>query len=725
MRFNLKTALAIILTALGVGLLVSYFLVVHPALTSRMNNIVYDLWLTLQTRRETNPAPVIIDIDEKSIKNIGQWPWSRTILADLVTTLLYEGVAAIGLDIWLTEPDRSSPIAVDSQLEKNFGLNLDFTNIPTAALDNDRYFRDQIAGKPVITGAFASFDNKEPPIRNLPESLDINEKTTSQNGEFLKGLIQTDGLLAPLPIFADVTPIGLLNVKLDEDGQVRSMPFLIRIGEKIYPGLALRTLMTVLGEKTITLIGKDGELSGLKVGEYEIPLEKDGTFRPLYKGVVKTFPHYSAVDILDGKVEDKDLAGKIVFIGPSAHSMNMLQSTPLDPAFPETEIHATIIDNILSGSFITIPPYAKKLLFTACFLAAFLGAMAFYLFSLPIYVSFAFLLAASLVCASWFAFQQGLFLSPVSPLFALFGTALVILPFRYWHEQAEKRKLKKAFNQYVSPEVVSRIINEGEHLLRGEQKEVSILFTDIRNFTAISERLAPNQLVRLLNFYFTPITACVTARQGTLDKFIGDALMAFWNAPIDIERHSLKAVLAAFDMQRALTKLRPEIMREFGVELKMGIGINSGLVHVGNMGSMDLLDYTCIGENVNLASRLEGMCKRYGFNIVISSSIKDACDTELDHLLLDRISVKGSDRPLEIYTPLDPILTRDKKMEQEWLYALELYFNGEFMKAEDAFHSLQKYEYLKTASFLFMERCTSLKNLPLADWKGVWKYDTK
>lgn len=722
-KLNIKIALAILLVTLGVGTLTSYLLLSWPALTSRLNNLFYDFWMTSRGERSTHSVPVIVDLDEKSLKKVGQLPWSRTVLADLLTTLLYDKVAAMGLNIWLTEADRSSLVAVDSELEKNFGINLDLSKLSPDILDNDRYFRDQTAGKPVVIGAYATFDKNGKMGDTLPAPVNLTSSDEEQK-EILNGIDELSSLLSPLPLFSQVLPVGLLNVPLDTDGLVRSMPLLSRAGDKLYPGLALRTLMTALKEDGLGLKSSTDGSVKIQLGNLEIPIQSNGAFRPVYLGKSGSFPHYSAIDILEGRVGAKELEGKIVFIGSSTHTLNMLQSTPFDAAMPETEIHATIIDNILTGNSIRIPWYSEKLLITAIYFSTFIGTLSFCLFSLPVYVFIALFAFGIYIGSSWYFFQKGIFLSPAGPILAMILCAIIILPYRYWKEQTEKSKLKNAFRQYVSPEVVAKIVTEGEQLLKGEQKEATILFTDVRNFASFSENLSPTQLVRLLNYYFTPMTACVTARQGTLDKFIGDALMAFWNAPISIEEHSLKAVQAAIDMQNALARLRPSIRKDFGIDLRMGIGINSGLVHVGNMGSNDLMNYTCIGDNVNLASRLEGMCKYYGMDIVISASVKKSTESHMKYLQLDRIAVKGRKMPLEIYTPLNPDAD-NSKIYKLWNNALGAYFSGDFKSAYKVFDLAQKYAFLRTASMLFMERCRQMETSKTGEWDGVWRFTSK
>lgn len=721
MRKRLRLYVGIFLGALGIGSVACYLFFAFPALTAGLNSLVYDTWLKNASLRRPEPEVAVVDIDEASLSRMGQLPWPRSTLADLISDLMACGVAAIGLDLWLTEPDRTSPVAVDGYLEKNFGYSLDLSHIPPLAQDNDRYFRDVIKGKPVALGAYASFEGQGSPASSLPGIEAVEEPP---RGGALKARIENAReFIRPLPVFGSGAGIGIMGVYTDNDGMVRRLPLLARVGEQVFPGLSLATLMAACGISSIGIAGGAAGPESVIMGDMRIPVEKNGALRPVYRGAARSLPYFSAIDVMEGKVDPRALAGKIVFIGASAHTLINLRSTPFDPETPDAEIHATVVDNILTRTHITALPHETAASIAAIYLCALLAAPAFCLFSLPVYLLSGAALVAGCLGASWLLFQHGIFYSPAAPCLAVALAAFCILPPRYWREQAERQKLKLAFGRYVSPEIVAKIVTDGEDLLKGEQKRATVLFTDVRSFTAIAERLEPPQLVRLLNSYFTPMTACVMAHHGTLDKFIGDALMAFWNAPLDVPDHAAEAVAAARDMQAALDRLRPALQKEFGVELRMGIGINTGPVHVGNMGSRDLLDYTCIGETVNLASRLEGLCKPYGVGIVVSDAVRESCEGRHRFLQLDRVSVKGSEKPLKIHTLVDGEV--DGTIERLWLEALGLYFQAEFARACDRFASLEANVFLGTAARLFTRRCQRLREEPPAQWNGVWMHTSK
>ncbi len=696
----------------------------RPLPAARLDNLVYDTWMRLSEKPAIHPAPAIVEIDEASLKKLGQWPWPRVLLGDLVEKILQGGAVAVGLDILLAEPDRSSPASMRADIKSRLGIDIDLDKIPPEYLDNDQGFSRMIMGKPVVLGAFAEFTDASGMPAELPRSTGLAEKTPAGAPCPRDTVTSAKGLLIPMKIFTDAAPIGIINSNVHDDGVVRSVPRLVRAKDNIYAALSLRTLMAAMGKKTLRLDSDMDGLARIQAGQIKAPVGPDGTFRPFYHGPGGTYPSFSAADVLSGAVGANELSGRIVFIGYSATGLLDLRATPMDATMPGVEIHATLVDNMLSGRHIAIPPYTFGLQALAIILSTVLAMAIFGLLPPAGYVPVALAAMAALLWGSWHFFTKGVFISPAYAFLAPMLTGSFLIPARFWCEQAAKRRIKRAFAHYVAPEAVNRIAANGPRALAGENRELSVLFTDVRNFTTISEKMDPGQLVRLLNSYFTPMTACVTAREGTLDKFIGDALMAFWNAPLDVADHQKKAVIAALDMQRRLEKLRPQFVRDFGVEINIGAGIHSGPVQVGNMGSDDLLNYTCIGDNVNLASWLEGLCKRYGAGIVVSRAVMEKCGG-IYFRPLDRIRVKGSSRPLEIFMPIDPNSGAEEEYESRWKEALSAYFAGDFATASRMFAGLLEIGDMKTGASLFAERCRQLQAKSPDDWAGVWTYDTK
>lgn len=704
------------------ALLVSCAFLAQPHFARRLDGAIYDGFMTSAGRRPVHPAPLIVDIDEKSLEKLGQWPWPRSLFAALIEKIGSAGAAAIGVDIIQREPDGASPLNVAARLKEDFGATLDLSGLPARLLDNDLLFRDVIATRPVVLGALALFGAGEKLPAKMPPSIGLAEKKPAGAPAPRDTIARADGLLLPHPSFGGAAPVGTINAAFTEEGTVHSVPLLIRAGDNVYAALSLRVLLAALGKGTLRLVADKDGLAEFRAGEHRLPVGHDGSFRPVYRGPARSYPYISASDVLSGQRGGEDLAGRIVFVGSSSAGLRDLVATPFDPATPGVEVHATIVDNILSGESIASPWWAPGFQLAAIFFLTAACAPLFAFFPAWAYAPLSLCLVGGSVWGSWELFRAGMWISPLYGSSSLLLTAGAILPLRFWREERGRRQLKAAFSRYVAPEVVARIAARGGRPLDGEQKEATILFTDVRGFTALSEKLAPDQIVRLLNDYFTPMTRCVIEREGTLDKFIGDALMAFWNAPLDVRDHQFKAVSAAMAMQSALGKLRRDFMARFGVEIHMGAGINCGLVHVGNMGSRELLDYTCIGDNVNLASRLEGLCRQYGADIIASHAVQLACAGKLPFRLLDRIRVKGRREPVSIYSPL----SADEEPAQAWEEALDAYFAGDFARAAALFRKTgSTHPELVQACRLFCERCRNMARNPPPNWDGVWTYNTK
>lgn len=717
-------ALAAVAAALCVASALSALLVFFPVF-GRLDSLVYDAWMRANGPTKPHPGIIIVEIDEKSLAALGQWPWPRNLLGDLARKIIDGGAAAVAFDILLPEEDRSSPAFVDRQTRLRYGVPLNLAGLPPEALDNDRYFRDLVKDRPVVLGAFADFSARGKMPKTLPKATGLAERTPAGAPAPKDRLPQASGLVAPLELFTEAAPIGLINASVQDDGVVRAIPLIANVGGNIYAALSVRSLMAALGVKTLRLDSDKDGLAELRLGQIKIPVGHDGSFRALYRGPGRTYPYVSAVDVLKGEISPETFKNRVVLIGPTAAGLLDLRSTPYDPATPGVEVHANVIDNILSGENIRVPAYAAGLQICLVYFCSLLGAAIFGLLPPAGYAALAISSIAAALWASWHFFEAGYFISPVNAILALLLMGALIIPWRFRREQKAKKRIRQAFSRYVAPEVVSRIVARGLNPLGGEQKPLTVMFTDIRGFTSISEKMSPDKIVKLLNSYFTAMTACVIQNGGTLDKFIGDALMAFWNAPLDVPDHERKAVLAAIAMQKKLEELRPELLREFGVELRMGAGIHAGSVQVGNMGSRDLLNYTCIGDNVNLASRLEGLCKRYGVGIVASLDIRQACGNALRFRMLDRITVKGSTRPLEIFTPLEASEESSEEFEARWGEALNAYFKGDFGLAEKLFEKLASISPYSVGARLFIERCRVLIATPPADWRGVWAFDAK
>ena len=707
----------------GVVMLALY--VAQPVALQRLDLKIYDALLPLRKLSQPSAVPVIIDIDEQSLARYGQWPWPRYLVADLVDRLTQSGVASIGLDIMFAEPDRTSPARMQQDIYSNRGISLEIAGLPAALADFDALFAASLRAAPVVLGAFARYTG-EPgggPQPRPPAMIARGGKDAPPYDQFLP---LASGAVLPLPQFFEQAPVGFVNVSPDVDGLVRQIPLLIRFGDAVYPSLALQSLMRALGTDSLRLYtGPDG-LFSLAAGNFKVPVSREGYMQVPFQGARHTYRYISAARVLEGTADKTDLGGCIAFVGTSAPGLADIRATPFDRVMPGVEVHAAAIDAMVNGNFVHTPAWAPGAQMLMIAIATCAATLAFGFAGPRVYVPAAVALMGATVLASRQLFMTGLFLSPLYGLLTSLLCGGLLLSVRFWHEEKQKLVLRRAFSRYVSPEVVRQISKRQGDLLAGENRELSILFTDIRGFTSLSESLSPQDVVQLLNRYFTPMTAIVRNRCGTLDKFIGDALMAFWNAPLDVPGHAALAVDAALSMQEQLEALNAEIEESFGIRLAMGAGIHTGQAYVGNMGSDDLINYTLIGDNVNLASRLEGLCKRYGAPVVVSEDTMQGCGETFAFVHLDLLRVKGKTRPVSIYWPMRP--GTDEIFQQampQWTAARTCYERGAFAEAAAQFAALAaRYSGVRLFE-LYCERSRMLAQSPPPAWDGIWTMEDK
>jgi adenylate cyclase len=669
---------SVALTALAVILGMAVLYIAQPSPIVRLDWKIYDSFLPLRAAPQPSPVPIIIDIDEASLREYGQWPWPRYLVADLLDALNEYEVAAIGLDIMFAEPDRSSPERLDESLRRDKQTALNLESLPQDLRDFDRLLAEALQRSPSVLGFYGRFDGAIDES-DIPPSVAWIERSSPDAIPIEHSLPSVGSAVLPLPVLLDKAPLGFINVAPDADGVVRKSPLLIKAGDTVYPSLSLRALMLALGSKNLVVSSGIYGVESVRIGQWTANVDAQGAAYIPFIGPSGTYPYISAADALRKNAPREALEGKIAFVGTSASGLLDIRVTPLDSVYPGVEIHAAVLDAILSGNAISVPPWTPAAQLLGIFVFGLVAAL-FFGFARPrIYLPVAATLIAAAVLFSRRLFADGLFVSPLYSALAIavMGVCLVFL--RFWQEERQKFILRNAFSRYVSPEIVKRIVKLSDDLFAGEERELSILFTDIRGFTALSEKLYPQQVVNLLNRYFTPMTAIVRERGGTMDKFIGDALMAFWNAPIDAPEHPSRAVSAALAMQEKLPTLNKELQAEFGISLQIGAGIHTGSVYVGNMGSAELVNYTLIGDNVNLASRLEGLCPQYGVGLVVSGETRDGCGEAFAFQYLDVIRVKGKTQPVSVYAPMR--LENASARREEllgWEEARVLYRGGDF-----------------------------------------------
>jgi adenylate cyclase len=625
-----------------------------------LGNLVFDSFQRMGGARFDPATPVrIAAVDERSLEALGQWPWPRSRLAELTDRLRQMGAAAIGFDFVFAEPDRLSPeslLALLPRTAETAILEGKLRNAPS----NDALFAAALAKAPTVLGA--SF--KSVSGGGLPVSAKVGFAATGDDpAPFIPAFA---GVVAPLPQLAEAANgLGSINWLPDRDQVVRRAPLLVRLGDRLVPSLALQSLSLALGASTIVIrssnasgqsdFGARTGVNALRVGDIDIDTSAHGEIRPNFSPADPR-RMISIASILDGGVAESEIQGRIILVGPTAAGLGDIRATPLEPAMAGVEIHAEIVEQILANGLLTRPDWSRGgELLLALFLTLSIAA------ALPVLSPLAgggcvALIVAGLFAGSFVSFTLGRSLiNPVLPALAVAWQTLTGALALWRAEQNVKGRIQSAFGKFLSPLVVERLAQQPERLvLGGETRELTVMFSDLRNFTQISEGLDAQELTGLMNAYLTPMTDAILAAEGTVDKYIGDAIVAFWNAPLDVVDHGRRAVEAALRMRlelEAFNARREEQARRDGVDfkpVKMGIGLNLGPCSVGNMGSARRFDYSVLGDNVNLASRLEGASKAYGVDIVASESVA-AKATGAAWLELDSVKVKGRSGAVKIF----------------------------------------------------------------------------
>jgi adenylate cyclase len=719
-----------------ITLAIAGFYVFKPPYMRLMENKLYDVFLSVTHTKKAPSTVAIVDIDEYSISRFGQWPWPRYRVALLLKKIQLAGALSVGNDILFGEPDGTSPMVIKKMLKRDLQVDIGFKGLPDELMDNDQLLANVLGTGPFVLGYSFVFQADGVPVLEVPglpvlKTSEVRSKGAGQGGDFLT---QAFRVIPPLPQLLEKSAhAGFMNTLTDGDGVLRRVPLMISWKGKIYPHLSLATLLVALKGKVPDPILKvtRGGIESIKIGSTIIPLEANGSMLVNYKGPRHTFPYIPAGHVLEDKLTPGALKNKVVFLGSSAAGLMDIRVSPLDEVFPGVEVNATIVDNILNQEFIQRPDWVPGLEFLAILLwgivTTILIGWAGSWLTLPV--------TAALGAGVWYG---GLFclktyhiwVSPFFPLVVLGINFSVLNLFKFWFSEQKKRFYRSAFSKYVSKAVVDQISDSPEKMsLEGEEKQITIMFADIRSFTSLSERLSPTQVTMLLHDYFTPVTRSIIKNHGTLDKFIGDAVMCFWNAPLDVKNHEALAVKTGFEMLAALVELNRVFIDKYGIQIDIGIGIHSGKCRVGNMGSDDLFDYTIIGDNVNLTSRLEGLTKFYGVKLLVSDFMVTKLSLPMQFQELDRVRVKGKNEPVGIYTVYLPAVGEEKRLGAElqaYEQGLVAYKAKHFENAHEIFKTLCQQYPERKVNQIYMERSAFfIENPPDADWDGVFTHQTK
>ncbi|OKY74512.1 MAG: hypothetical protein BM485_13525 [Desulfobulbaceae bacterium DB1] len=709
-----------------------------PQLLASFDNRLTDALFSMRGKTATSDAVVIVDIDNDSLARIGQWPWPRNIIADLADRISQAGARVIGFDFVFAEADRTSPKNhldnIISLLDSPVSGEKRQLLLENPALDHDLILGNTLAAIPSVLGYVFETDRHAGSADPKPfPSCTIRLAPTAPPFAAIN-FIPAGRAIVNVSEVAQSESEGFFNVFPDPSGTIRKVPLFMILDNVPYPSLALETMRVGAGEEEITihlsrqLQNNRNAILGITVGGRFIPTDDQGQITVNFRGPVHTFPFLSAADILQGRHRDQ-LRDKYVLIGTSAAGLLDLRATPFSNIFPGVEIQATIIDNLLQADPLTYDRYTEiGMTYTlVVVIGILLSALLSYSTPLAGGIGGMFAILATLG-GSYFFFRHNQIVGITYPLLSLSTIFLGVTLSNYFFAGREKRFLRDAFGHYVSPQVVNEIIKDPASLsLSGQVRNLTVFFSDIRDFTSISEKMTPDQLGRFMNRYLTAMTDVLLAHDGTVDKYIGDAVMAIWGAPLADGNHAAKAVRASLASIKRLQELQLELDKEQLPKVEIGIGLNSGDVNVGNFGSSQRFDYTVIGDNVNLASRLEGLTKVYGCRILISETTRAALGDRFFCRFIDRVRVKGKKLPVTIYEPLcegEPE-ENDRKRADLFSEAIHAYQGQDFDRSATILQSLCR-THEEKVYLLYLKRIELFRHSPPPpDWDGVFVFTEK
>jgi adenylate cyclase len=709
--------------------------IADPAPVEELRVRTFDFFQVLDHRKKTARPVVIVDIDETSLKAIGQWPWPRTRLADLVTNLTRLGAAAIAFDAVFSEPDRLNPdVAADTFRSLDEATREKLKALPS----NDQVFAEAIKRSRVVLGE-----------SGLPTPNPELDKKLPQTGLASLGedpnpfLFKFPGLLRSVPVIeAAAAGRGLFTIRPERDGIVRRVPVILQAQGVIMPSLTFEMLRVVSGSDTMLVRTSREGIVSVGVKGFSIPTDKNGQLWVHYARQDPSI-YVSAVDVLEGRVSPDRIAQRLVLVGTSSVGLNDIKTTPVSPAMPGVEIHAQVLESALTGSIVSQPNYGLAIEFFAAMIMGLLVITFAPKFEPVTLVGVGALFASVLIGVSWYYYARyRLLIDFTYPLLSTTTIYLTLIFASYVREQQQRKEIRGMFAQYMSPVLVEQLAQSPEKLvLGGEEREMTIMFSDVRGFTTISEsyKRDPQGLTALMNRFLTPLTNVIIERKGYVDKYMGDAIMAFWNAPLDDKEQEINACAAAIDMLEKIDEINREREQEAAegghvyIPLNVGIGLNTGIGVVGNMGSDLKKNYSVLGDSVNLASRLEGQTKEYGFPIIVGSRTALAVKDRFAILELDFIMVKGKTEPEVIYA----IAGREdvmhsaafQRLRNVTIEMLACYRGRDWQGGLDAIERGRRSEDAVTLEKLFNlyeERIRNFQdNPPPEDWNGAFALLTK
>ena len=706
-KLFLKVVIAFLLS-----IVLSWAYLVMPQAFFSLDNRLRDFMFVIRGELPKDDKITIVDIDEKSLKEYGQWPWSRDIVADLLYKLTDAGAGIIGLDIVFAEADRTSP----HRFSKKFPQLADKLD------DYDEVLAKCLMQTPVVGGYVFTFEKTAQTDTPMIPAIFI------EKGMLKDTILEPKGIVLNIKILQDAMySSGFFNNTPDEGGMIRSVPLLMKYDGVIYPSLVMEMIRIYSGAKKVEVFGDAAGVRSVSFGEYDIPLDKVGRLSVNFRGKGKHFKYISAADILDENFSKKDIDGKFILVGTSAVGLFDLRSIPYDSAIAGVEVHANALDNILQGDYLEKPAdmvvYDLMIIWFTVFFFLLIFSFVKSWFIIPVAIAMLYGLFELFFNA---LFEYGMMLNLLFPFIAYSLTLVLSVGVDYIIASRQKEEAKRMLGKKVSPAVMEYLLeHSSDDLVASKELEATIFFSDIRSFTTISEKIgSPDKLIHMLNEYMTPMVDNIVEHRGTIDKFIGDAIMAYWNAPIAVTDHADTAVKSAIEQIEMLVDINREITPKYDVTIAIGIGIHTGVVTAGDMGSFGRSDYTIIGDNVNLASRLEGLTKQYGAQILISHATLLQLKGDYKMRPIDMVEVKGKNEAVEIHE----VICNNKTVTTDELYQYEtatrLFREGAVDDAYVIYLQLQEanpcvlYEH-------YVKRCKNFMDNPELPFTPILKMTTK
>ncbi len=715
---------------------------VHPRFVHNLEMIFYDAMFQRRGPLPVGPEVVIVAIDDASVKAIGRWPWSRREIIRLLEVLTQAKARVVGFDVIFAEKEEGLDRVFLSRLERELARFA--RQVPElrpwlqqelAALDPDTQLAQIFHrhGNVVLGYYFQGLAS----VASGHDSFGLTINTDVIKSSTYDLVTWTSVHCAPCPLItawgvetnlprltAAAADTGFFNAMPDPDGAIRAMPLVVSYQDELYAPLSLAILQRYLNDPPLQVtIGNYG-ITNLALGALRLPVDDYGRFRINFRGPAKTFPYYSFVDVVSGQVPPEKFHDRIVLVGATAVGIYDVRVTPFSAVFPGVEVHANVIDNILRQDFLWAPtglvnPTALLLIVLALVLA-WLQPRVRPWFGLLL---LALLILTALMVNFYLFSRHQIYLQSTYVLSCVSLTYVIVAFLRFLAEERERKRIRAVFQNYVAPDVVNTMLQHPEKLkLGGEKRDMTVLFSDIRGFTTLSEQMEPEVLVNLLHSYLNPMTEIVFKHKGTMDKYIGDAIMALYGAPLPLPEHAACACETALEMQATLSRLREGWRAQGLPELHIGIGINSGPMTVGNMGSERLFDYTVIGDNVNLASRLEGLNKYYGTGILISGATQQLLPPTFILREVDRVRVKGKKTPVSLFElrgqgqPQGP----EAELLHTFAAGLSAFRQQQWQEAEKLFTLCLQLAPDDGPAKLLLQRTKDLAaNPPPPDWDGT------